>query len=420
MSNVHARPEKKGLLTGKFVWRSLCAILLAVVLLLTLLNLNKFGIFPFGTPEAADSTTQDQTGGEPGQPGEQSPSENGPDLSSIIAETDTSSGPWIVAGHEDYRFSIVGVVPDQETKEAISRAVNVIFARFNTQDIKVDPSVGSTAWTDSPDDGLIPMLRVVAFRMNEGQFIVNNQATRIQGKFPDVEVDGVAYAEQPKIAFGQSTTLPTYEQEIELASQTKTMELKASYDGETLHFSGALPNEEIVDQAVADAQLLLGNVQITQNIAIDDEVFAPLPVMNFQQYIKAFALSREFDIGVQNGGFTGSVTYGIQFDEDSSEIPEQVQGSLDDFAVLLQRAGFPVEIIGHTDSTGSPQENLVLSQARAESVRDYLLQDLSAERAENITALGKGDTNPIEDNNTEEGRNENRRVEINIAGGKPF
>ena len=77
------------------------------------------------------------------------------------------------------------------------------------------------------------------------------------------------------------------------------------------------------------------------------------------------------------------------------------------------KPGWLIVISGHTDSTGSPQANQRLSQQRAESVRDWMLatSDLSA----NCFAVqGFGDTRPVADNNSEEGRGKNRRVEIRL------
>lgn len=69
-----------------------------------------------------------------------------------------------------------------------------------------------------------------------------------------------------------------------------------------------------------------------------------------------------------------------------------------------------IEIIGHTDNKGSEVENKKLSLARAESVKNYLVKKGIA--AIRIKTAGKGDAEPIADNNTEEGRQQNRRTEI--------
>lgn len=74
--------------------------------------------------------------------------------------------------------------------------------------------------------------------------------------------------------------------------------------------------------------------------------------------------------------------------------------------------GYAVKLAGHTDNVGKPEDNKVLSQARAEAVKQQLVA--FGCNAEKIRAFGYGDTKPIATNDTEEGRQQNRRVEITI------
>ena len=70
-----------------------------------------------------------------------------------------------------------------------------------------------------------------------------------------------------------------------------------------------------------------------------------------------------------------------------------------------------LEIQGHTDNVGAAAANLKLSQDRAAAVKAYLVQNLKADGAR-LTTAGLGDTKPVADNKTEEGRGQNRRVEL--------
>jgi len=71
-----------------------------------------------------------------------------------------------------------------------------------------------------------------------------------------------------------------------------------------------------------------------------------------------------------------------------------------------------VRIAGHTDSRGSDEYNQRLSEARAKSVYEYLIsQGISADR---LSYIGYGESRPIDTNDTEEGRQNNRRVELEI------
>lgn len=70
----------------------------------------------------------------------------------------------------------------------------------------------------------------------------------------------------------------------------------------------------------------------------------------------------------------------------------------------------PIRIEGHTDSSGNPKANLALSQRRADAVRDALIA--AGVPARRITAVGLGESQPVADNGTEEGRARNRRVDV--------
>jgi outer membrane protein OmpA-like peptidoglycan-associated protein len=83
-------------------------------------------------------------------------------------------------------------------------------------------------------------------------------------------------------------------------------------------------------------------------------------------------------------------------------------------ASLVKQPELTIEIQGYTDSTGSAEYNLHLSQKRAESVRSYLIG--KSVSAAGLTAKGFGKANPIATNATTEGRAENRRVVFQVAG----
>jgi OmpA-OmpF porin, OOP family len=101
----------------------------------------------------------------------------------------------------------------------------------------------------------------------------------------------------------------------------------------------------------------------------------------------------------------------VNFDNNKSDIKPAGAAVLDETATLLQRCpARRVRLTAHTDSNGSDAYNMKLSQRRADSVRSYLVSHgIDASR---IEAEGRGESNPIADNATPEGRAENRRVEL--------
>lgn len=93
-------------------------------------------------------------------------------------------------------------------------------------------------------------------------------------------------------------------------------------------------------------------------------------------------------------------------------LPESEQALNDLYEMLTDNPAVHIRIIGHTDAVGSDRDNQVLSEGRANSVRQAMLdRGIDADR---IEAVGKGKTEPIATNDTEEGRQKNRRVEFVI------
>ena len=82
--------------------------------------------------------------------------------------------------------------------------------------------------------------------------------------------------------------------------------------------------------------------------------------------------------------------------------------------IIQSHPGLHLAIEGHTDNIGSDEANMKLSQQRGDTVREFLVQQGLA--ADTVTAVGLGKAEPVADNNTNEGRQKNRRVEIIVSG----
>jgi outer membrane protein OmpA-like peptidoglycan-associated protein len=105
---------------------------------------------------------------------------------------------------------------------------------------------------------------------------------------------------------------------------------------------------------------------------------------------------------------------GITFATDSATVQPQFRPTLDKVADVLDRYNQTyVDVYGHTDSTGSDSYNQSLSERRAVAVADYLVS--RGVESARLETLGYGETQPIATNDTEDGRAQNRRVEIKIV-----
>jgi outer membrane protein OmpA-like peptidoglycan-associated protein len=109
----------------------------------------------------------------------------------------------------------------------------------------------------------------------------------------------------------------------------------------------------------------------------------------------------------------------VYFEFNKAVIKPESYGLLTDVAnvILAHPEVGRVQVEGHTDNKGNDAYNLKLSQARAESVRAFLMtRGVTGDR---LVAVGFGESRPIETNNTEEGRSANRRVEFNLIDQAP-
>lgn len=107
-----------------------------------------------------------------------------------------------------------------------------------------------------------------------------------------------------------------------------------------------------------------------------------------------------------------AVTNDILFDVNSDVIKSSSYSILDQLGTALQQnASVQVRIVGHTDSDGSADHNLQLSQQRAESVRNYLVSHFNIDGGR-LQSDGKGATQPVAPNTSEAGKAKNRRVEF--------
>lgn len=107
------------------------------------------------------------------------------------------------------------------------------------------------------------------------------------------------------------------------------------------------------------------------------------------------------------------VLHGVNFETASATLTANAERLLDDVARQLgARPALRVEVGGHTDSRGSDAYNQRLSEQRAQAVESYLIaQGVAAER---LGAVGYGETQPADSNETDDGRERNRRVELKV------
>jgi outer membrane protein OmpA-like peptidoglycan-associated protein len=140
-------------------------------------------------------------------------------------------------------------------------------------------------------------------------------------------------------------------------------------------------------------------------------------------YSKQYPLSKEKpdstyrnDIQLQPIELNATVRLkNIQFETNSAKLLPVSLVELDKLVQLMQEnPQIKIQVSGYTDNIGAPADNLKLSNNRAKAVVDYLVN--KGVDAKRLTWKGYGETKPIGDNKTEQGRSLNRRTEFTIVG----
>jgi OOP family OmpA-OmpF porin len=109
----------------------------------------------------------------------------------------------------------------------------------------------------------------------------------------------------------------------------------------------------------------------------------------------------------------------VYFRVNSTIISPEDKRALDDLArKAATTKGYVIEIAGFADSTGNVQHNRVLSQQRADAVVRYLQENHDIPLRRMVTPYGYGETRPVAENTTSQGRQQNRRVEVKILVSK--
>ena len=110
----------------------------------------------------------------------------------------------------------------------------------------------------------------------------------------------------------------------------------------------------------------------------------------------------------------GCWTVDVKFDNDKAIIKPQYFNNLDNAAnIIKNNPDLIIEVQGHTSKTGSLKHNIKLSENRAIAVKKYLVHDT---HSPHLTTQGYGWARPIDTNDTEQGRSNNRRVQLEING----
>ncbi len=184
--------------------------------------------------------------------------------------------------------------------------------------------------------------------------------------------------------------------------------------GDELVVTGQAKSEQDADRARQVVEQLAERVGL--NATVDAEIVTPEPTPEPAAEPTATPEDASTDSSAAAEVVAGLDLSGVTFELGTAELTSEAQAVLDDVAGQLRELpGVNVQVQGHTDNQGDPDVNLLLSQERAEAVRDYLIG--AGIGADTLTARGFGAAQPIADNSTPEGQAANRRVDLTVVEG---
>ena len=304
---------------------------------------------------------------------------------------------------EDYRFTIDGVVPTEELKAAIEQRMGLVFADFGTSTITVDPSVEAPPWAEAA-----PSIVNAMVLLHEGTIDVTGDSTTVAGRGLQRDFDTLATRLSPDLGFPEFAIGSA----DVIDKPAPWVRAVATGDG-TITLTGELADETMRSTIADGAREIYGAENVTDETMVNPERHDRFLIMRFPSNLAAYRVFGEFDIKGENEAFTAVLRSGLVFDTLQTELTAESQERLQTIMFTLTRNPLPVVVIGHTDDIGSEADNQSLSEARAESVARFLVDN--GVQPDLITTEGRGETEPMADNSTDDGRSLNRRVEITVG-----
>jgi outer membrane protein OmpA-like peptidoglycan-associated protein len=181
--------------------------------------------------------------------------------------------------------------------------------------------------------------------------------------------------------------------------------------------SRAAPLETKVSEVEQNAQRLSGQLDELAAVANTAKGGARAAQETADAAVSGVNLTNERISALDD--YTPQSVMAVNFRSGSAVLSEDSKTKLDEIATkALNAKGYVLEVTGFADATGSIQRNRALSQRRADTVIRYLVENHRIPLRRIITPYGFGETNPVAENTTRDGRAQNRRVEIKLLVNK--
>lgn len=302
----------------------------------------------------------------------------------------------------DGTLDLSGMIPGAETAGQIETIAGLVYAPFLSNDLQVDDTLTEQAWLPGSANA-VALLTIVG---NATLEISGNEATVVGeagSEAKKAQLEGSLQA-----VLGPEVSLTS---NIEVTNKTPPLYTADAPGDGSVTLGGVMPDQASID-LIADAAIAIyGADNVINGMTIGTDIDKTFSIFRIPLTFEQFRPIPEWELRIENDVITGNVRGGATFDFGSAELTPALRTLLDTAAgILLRNPSIAITIEGHTDSIGSDEFNQILSEARATAGVAYLITRGVPEAR--LTSVGYGETQPIGDNSTASGRQQNRRLEF--------
>ena len=313
------------------------------------------------------------------------------------------SAIYVRARLEASDFTLSGTVADPELAQNLLQSAQVAYSPFVRSELMIDEQLENVDWLDTSPAAivLLPMI-------TDGSILITDGLVTVSGRAPTLEA-----VQRLEGALAELTNLPVVVENVDITNlDPPSLRLAAAEGRVTL--SGTLPTDDFREAFTRAATATNGPENVDNQVVVDDAVYVSLWMYNADPLMQAMSAFPEYDLRIDGNAFSGFINGGVTFQPNSADFSGDYAQVLDvGVSVLTRDQSLRLVIEGHTDSDGPAEVNLELSQRRAEAVMEYFIANGIA--PERLTALGKGEAEPVTTNETIEGRARNRRIQYVLS-----
>lgn len=314
----------------------------------------------------------------------------------------SGDAPTLQASLSKGALTLSGAIDNSQAAAQVAGIADLIYGPFVTNNLVVDEAVSGAGWVPNAA-GLMQFLPIVG----EADLRVSGNEATLTGKAGSAEKKAQLEAALGA-ALGSEVTLTST---VEVTGKTPPIYTATATGDGVVTLGGVMPDQAAIDLIGNAAIEVYGADNIVNNMTIGTDIDDSFSIYRIPLTFAQFRPINQWDLLIENDVISGNVRGGATFDFASAELTAELRTLLDTAAgILLRNPSILLTIEGHTDSVGSDAFNLALSDARAQAGVDYLI-DLGLQ-PQRLFAVGYGETRPIADNGTADGRRQNRRLEF--------